>query len=467
MIRHPGARRDPALDALPLFLVSLVAASEWLHLIHRSNICDAIAPNRPISIQREGGMDANELEAVLGAVHDLLRAEGMNEAAHLVRSYPARVELTGYDNWNGGTNILVVYFDVPPADYARLGSRRTQIKEQVKARLMAVLKPYNQDWYSVTITPKLTRSKAWRAETSNLSRDVRVNIIDGMRLENVNWRGRLDDVEFLSRIYDLEKLPSHDIRYSDAAGDIWQHCINNEDWDENWVFSDKRFGLMDGTAENFLRFLCETVHPVVRPQREEAIKIVSYYNDQLRAAGWEIIEQESITGRPRFTFRQLGHQAGRAVSRARTVADALDAGWMAKAIERLERSIDTDPELAIGTAKDLVESCCKTILTERGVEFSRSVDLNDLTKLLVKEIQLVPEGISDEVRGADNIRLILRNLTQLTNNLAQLRGLYGSGHGRDGSHRGLQPRHARLAVASAVAFIDFVAETHRYRDAAK
>ncbi|WP_208948916.1 abortive infection family protein [Paraburkholderia unamae] len=79
----------------------------------------------------------------------------------------------------------------------------------------------------------------------------------------------------------------------------------------------------------------------------------------------------------------------------------------------------------------------------------------------------MPEGITDEKKGADNIRLILRNLTQFTNNLAQLRGLYGTGHGRDGQHRGLQPRHPRLAVASAVAFIDFVAETFRHRETAK
>src|SRR5690606_36391192 len=151
--------------------------------------------------------------------------------------------------------------------------------------------------------------------------------------------------------------------------------------DANWIFADKRFGLMDGSAEAFLRFLCETVHPVVRPDRDEAAKLVSHYNDQLRPAGWEIAEEERIGGRPRFTYRQLDHQGGRAVTRARTVADALSAGWMAKAIERLERSIDVDPELAIGTAKDLVESCCKTILTERGVAFSKGVDINELTKL--------------------------------------------------------------------------------------
>ncbi len=412
-------------------------------------------------------MESKDLESVLGTVHDLLTAEGMNEAAQLVRAYPARAEQTGYDNWNGGTEIWEVYFDVPPADYARLGSRRTQIEEQITARLKIVLEPETQDWYSAKIVPRRTPSKEWRAEGSTLPRQVRVNIIDGLRLENVFWQGQLDEVEFLSRLYDLRKLPSHDSRFKDAAGDIWQHCINNDDWEPYWIFADDRFGLLDGAVEPFLRFLCETVHPVVRPDRDTATKIVSHYNDQLRPAGWEIVEEERIGGRPRFAYRPLDHQGRRAVTRARTVADALDAGWMARAIERMERAIDSDPELAIGTAKELAESCCKTILSKRDVEFSKGADLNDLTKLLVKELQLVPDGISDQVKGAENIRLILRNLTQLTNNLAQLRGMYGTGHGKDGQHRGLQPRHARLAVASAVAFIDFVANTYREREVAK
>ncbi|MDE2580139.1 MAG: abortive infection family protein [Rhodospirillales bacterium] len=46
----------------------------------------------------------------------------------------------------------------------------------------------------------------------------------------------------------------------------------------------------------------------------------------------------------------------------------------------------------------------------------------------------------------------------------QSRRLYGSGHGRDGKHRGLGPRHARLAVATAVAFIDFVTEAYHERE---
>ncbi len=208
------------------------------------------------------------------------------------------------------------------------------------------------------------------------------------------------------------------------------------------------------------------VHPVVRPDRNESVKLVAQFNQQLRAAGWELFEEELIAGRPRFSYREVNGQSRRAVLRAKTVADALDASWMAKEIERLEHAVERDPALAIGTAKELVETCCKTILAKAGVSVSKSDDLGDLTKKVAKELQLVPDGITDETKGADNIRRVLINLTQLAHNLAQLRGLYGTGHGRDGQHRGLQPRHARLAVASAVAFIDFAAETYQHRLAA-
>ncbi|MGP8444182.1 abortive infection family protein [Burkholderia vietnamiensis] len=410
-------------------------------------------------------MDEQNLEETLATVYTLLQAEGMDEAANIVREYPGRAEQTGYDNWNGGTEIWEVQLEVPPQEFARLNAKRAQLEEQITARLKTALEHDTQDWYSARIVPAKVRRKDWRVTDSSVPRQVRINILDGMRLESVAWHGQLNDVEFLSRLYDLQQLSSHDSRFKDAARDIWQHRINNDDWDLDWVYSDDRFDLVGGPADSFLRFLCEVVHPIVRPDRDEVIKLVSHFNDQLRQVGWELYEEERIAGRPRFAYRQVSGNDSRVVSRARTVADALDAGWMAKEIQRLENAVDRDPALAIGTAKELVESCCKTILTKRGVAFTKSEDLGDLTKKLSKELQLVPEGVSDEAKGADNIRHIPRNLTQLTNHLAQLRGLYGTGHGRDGQYRGLQPRHARLAVASAVAFIDFVAETYRHREA--
>lgn len=412
-------------------------------------------------------MESEQLETLLATVHSLLLAEDVQDAANVVRSYPSRVELTGYDNWNGGTEIWELYFELPAIEYSRLGARRSILEEQISSRLKDVLGADSRAWYSPKIIPARETGKGWRAVGSKLPRQERQNIIDGMRLENVYWPGKLNEVEFLSRLYDLGSLPSKDSRYKLASEDIWQHCINNEDWETYWVFTDDRFNLIDGPPDKFLRFLCEVVHPIVRPDRNESLAVVSHFNDQLRGAGWEIFEEERIGGRSRYAYREIIHHGQRAVSRGRTVADALDAGWMAKEIERLEKSIDVDPASAIGTAKELVETCCKTILNKRGVPYGKSADIGDLTKLLVVNLQLVPEGVSEEAKGAENIRLILRNLTSLTHNLAQLRGLYGTGHGRDGKHRGLQPRHARLAVASAVAFIDFISDTYRNREESK
>lgn len=280
------------------------------------------------------------LEETLATVHALLQAEGMDEAARLVGAYPARIEQTGYDNWNGGTEIWEVLFEAPAREFVRLGTKRDQLEDQITTRLKTVLAEETQDWYSAKIVPAKELRKDWRTNSPDLPRQVRMNILDGLRLESVVWSGALDDVEFLSRLFDLQQLPSLDSRYKDAAGDIWQHCINNDDWDRDWVFSDGRFNLVDGAADNFLRFLCEIVHPVVRPNRDEALKLVVHFNEQLRQAGWELYEEERIAGRSRFAYRKIIHNSASVVSRAMTVADALDAGWMAKEIERLEHAID-------------------------------------------------------------------------------------------------------------------------------
>lgn len=60
-------------------------------------------------------MNPESLERILGAVHALLVAENMVEAANIVRNYPARTEQTGYDNWNGGTELWTVFIDLPPS----------------------------------------------------------------------------------------------------------------------------------------------------------------------------------------------------------------------------------------------------------------------------------------------------------------------------------------------------------------
>lgn len=391
----------------------------------------------------------------------MLTADGMSEAAAILRTSIASVAETGYDNWDGGTRIWTITLAINAVEYAKLSTQKGALEEQISNRLIPITKQFTDDWLNVEIVPTISRLPEWRDQRGGVSTATRRNIIDGLRLNNVKWHGRIDEVEFLERIYELKTIPSSDRRYETAADDIWQHRSNNDDWRDDWIYDDSRFDLIGGPADIFLRFLCEMVHPVVRSNRNEALKLVSEFNDQLRREGWHLVEEEKIGGRPRFVAKPAQLTDSRSVSRARTVADALDASWMQKEIERLENAVESDPALAIGTAKELVESCCKSILKKSGVPYPKNADLPKLTKTVTKALKLVPEGISDEAKGANTIKLILRNLSALTQYLGELRGLYGSGHGRDGKHRGLEPRHARLAVGAAVAFIDFATSTYR------
>lgn len=143
-------------------------------------------------------------------------------------------------------------------------------------------------------------------------------------------------------------------------------------------------------------------------------------------------------------------------------ADSLGATQIQQQIKRMEQSIESDPALAIGTAKEMIETCCKTILAERGVPLpKKSPDISDLTKAVMRELRLVPEYVPEQARGADTIKRILGNLASIGGGIAELRNLYGTGHGQDGKATSLSPRHARLAVGSASTLVNFLFETHK------
>jgi Abortive infection C-terminus len=142
-------------------------------------------------------------------------------------------------------------------------------------------------------------------------------------------------------------------------------------------------------------------------------------------------------------------------------ATIFDATHLADQIRRIEQSIESDPALAIGTAKELVETCCKTILAERGKPVTGTPDMPALTKETLKELKLVPEGIHEATRGSDIIKRLLSNLGTIGNGLAELRGLYGTGHGKHGKTSALSARHAKLAVGAATTLATFLFDTHK------
>lgn len=156
-----------------------------------------------------------------------------------------------------------------------------------------------------------------------------------------------------------------------------------------------------------------------------------------------------------------------AQSALRTVACNFDLISMQTQLNRIERAVDTDPSLAIGSAKELIETCCKTILSERHIAIEAKWDVPQLVKTTVKELKLtaddIPEPTQDSTnakKAAEAMKMMLSNLAAIAGNMATLRNAVGTGHGPDGRVRGPKPRHARLAVNATGALVMFLFDTH-------
>ena len=169
-----------------------------------------------------------------------------------------------------------------------------------------------------------------------------------------------------------------------------------------------------------------------------------------------------------FTFTN-----GKFVSAAPAVASftALSIDELADvpgAVQRLYERAKHYPAEAIGGAKELIETVCYTVLRLAGAdEPPKKPDLGQLTKATMKILELVPSKVTDNKKGAELIKILLSQVSTITNSLAQLRNSYGSGHGKDGTWHGLGPRHARLAVGAATSFAAFIAETYQEQERAK
>lgn len=125
-----------------------------------------------------------------------------------------------------------------------------------------------------------------------------------------------------------------------------------------------------------------------------------------------------------------------------------------------ERLKSGDATTAIGISKELIESCCKTILEELNIEYSTTDIVHQLVKKTMQSLQIGNTEIDESTPGEKTIRKLTGGLAQITTSLAELRNIYGSGHGKSRSYSGLTIRHARLAVGASLALTQYLWDTY-------
>lgn len=142
------------------------------------------------------------------------------------------------------------------------------------------------------------------------------------------------------------------------------------------------------------------------------------------------------------------------------IANLRDPTAIKEHLDRLQRSAYDDPALAIGVAKELVESTAKIVLAERGLLVSNKEKFPALVSKAQRALDLHPSSAHAGPDRTDAVKRILGSLVSVTEGLDELRNRgYGTGHGPAGKRVGLRPRHARLAVNTAVTWCNFMLDT--------
>lgn len=301
----------------------------------------------------------------------------------------------------------------------------------------------------------------FRSEQRAISEVTRKELFDLLRLSDGPYHGSISEIEFLDRIYNLDEMPSYDGRsaYNTARKDIFQHTVNNDDWEADWVYTDVRFELARGPDEVLLRFLAETLHPVVR-NHEEAEELARKYNLMLRMDGWQLLPVREISGRPVYGPVPFAADGALVFGSARSIQQKLDSAYLGIQITRLQQAVLNDPELAIGTAKEFLESVVKTVLQAKSEAWNAGDSFPSLVKQALKVVKVVPDGIARQPETEQAVRVLINNLGSSVDKLAEIRNWHGSGHGKDAKPAAgevwLAEHHARFCVGVSIQIAQFI-----------
>src|SRR5258708_2722430 len=113
------------------------------------------------------------------------------------------------------------------------------------------------------------------------------------------------------------------------------------------------------------------------------------------------VPASTISERPVFAARPRMAHLDHAVMSMKAAVEPLRAEYVNQQITRMYAAAQRDPELAIGTAKELLETICKSILRERTGTCDDGLALPALVKATTKQLRLTPEEVPDTEAGAE------------------------------------------------------------------
>jgi len=144
--------------------------------------------------------------------------------------------------------------------------------------------------------------------------------------------------------------------------------------------------------------------------------------------------------------------------------EAMAAGLLhiEQQVRSIELAVTENPGLAFDLAKTLIESICKTILSERTISFGSDDDLPKLFKTVTAHLPFLPASASAQVEARRSLQHTLSGLHTAVQGVCELRNNCGfASHGRERQRPPMEGVQALLAAQAADAIIGFLYRVHR------
>lgn len=295
---------------------------------------------------------------------------------------------------------------------------------------------------------------------NKISDVTRQAIADEISMNKLWYHGRLDEPDFLSRLFNLQKMPSRDSRYDNAYDDIHKHMVMNTDWDEAWYMTDPRINMLFCDDDLYRKFLALTIHPRVRSNADEIAGLLEIYDKYLAPDGFKVVKIDELSGRPIFEIAPLGAGSINTSANKIHIKKYLNTAYIDAKISTMHDALNKDSELAIGTAKELLETTCKSILKQKGEEIDKDWTLPVLVKNTYKLFDFKPKDADEPEKAEKAILIILSGLNSIVQGIAELRNSFGTGHGKDANFKGLENKYAKLLVGVVSEVVIFLLATN-------
>ena len=133
---------------------------------------------------------------------------------------------------------------------------------------------------------------------NNITEVSRRDIVDYIFRRGKPFTGRIETTRFLELVWeDCGYHGTYYINLGETKKELWQHTINNYDWDDEYLLH-YFFHLLDCEDNQFLCFLEKCIHPLVLSDADEIEEYIRGLNNILKYDGYTFVLKEKLSGKP-------------------------------------------------------------------------------------------------------------------------------------------------------------------------